>query len=53
MEPRPRSFHAVAAFFGLHVLFLCGPTLPIAFLSFPGPQGGLTFPMRGWSLNWF
>lgn len=53
MEPRPRSFHALAAFFGLYVLFLYGPTFTIAILSFQGPQGGLTFPMRGWSLNWF
>lgn len=53
MEQRPRSFYALAAFFGLYVLFLYGPTFTIAILSFQGPQGGLTFPMRGWSLNWF
>lgn len=53
MEPRPRSFYILAAFFGLFLLFLYGPTLTIAILSFQGPQGGLTFPMRGWSLHWF
>ena len=53
MEQRPRSFYVLAAFFGLYVLFLYGPTFTIAILSFQGPQGGLTFPMRGWSLNWF
>jgi putative spermidine/putrescine transport system permease protein len=53
MEPRPRSFYVLAAFFGLYVLFLYGPTITIAILSFQGPGGGLTFPMRGVSLNWF
>ena len=53
MEPRPRSFYILAAFFSLYVLFLYGPTITIAILSFQGPNGGLTFPMRGVSLNWF
>ena len=53
MEPRPRSFYVLAAFFGLFVLFLYGPTLTIAILSFQGPGGGLTFPMQGTSLHWF
>ncbi len=53
MERRPRSFYVLAAFFGLFVLFLYGPTLTIAILSFQGPQGGLTFPMNGVSTHWF
>jgi putative spermidine/putrescine transport system permease protein len=53
MEPRPRSFYLLACVFGLYVLFLYGPTITIAILSFQGPGGGLTFPMRGVSLNWF
>jgi putative spermidine/putrescine transport system permease protein len=53
MEPRPKSFYALAAVFGLFLLFLYGPTLTIAILSFQGPEGGLTFPMRGVSLHWF
>jgi putative spermidine/putrescine transport system permease protein len=53
MEPRPRSFYILAFVFGLYVLFLYGPTITIAILSFQGPGGGLTFPMRGVSLNWF
>ena len=53
MEPRPRSFWFLAAFFGLFLVFLYGPTVTIAILSFQGPQGGLTFPMRGTSLHWF
>jgi len=50
---RPRSFYALAVVFGLFVLFLYGPMLTIFVLSFQGPEGGLTFPMRGTSLHWF
>ena len=53
MEPRSRSFYVLTAFFGLFLLFLYGPTLTIALLSFQGPTGGLTFPMRGVSMHWF
>lgn len=53
MEKRSRSFYALAAFFGLFLLFLYGPTLTIGILSFQGPGGGLTFPMRGVSVHWF
>ena len=51
--PRPASFYALALVFALFVLFLYGPMLTIFVLSFQGPEGGLTFPMRGWSLHWF
>ena len=53
MEKRPASFYILAGFFGLFLLFLYGPTITIGILSFQGPQGGLTFPMRGWSTHWF
>jgi putative spermidine/putrescine transport system permease protein len=53
METRSRSFYILAAFFGLYVLFLYGPTITIGILSFQGPGGGLTFPMRGVSLHWY
>jgi putative spermidine/putrescine transport system permease protein len=53
MEKRPRSFYVLAAFFGLFLIFLYGPTITIAILSFQGPTGGLTFPMQGVSLHWF
>src|SRR5258706_10854421 len=49
---RPLSFYVLSAFFGLFVLFLYGPMSAIYILSFQGPSGGLTFPMRGWSLHW-
>jgi putative spermidine/putrescine transport system permease protein len=50
---RPLSFYLLGAFFLLFLLFLYGPTFTIGILSFQGPEGGLTFPMRGWSLHWF
>ena len=53
MEPRPKSFYILTAFFILFLVFLYGPTLTIGILSFQGPGGGLTFPMRGVSLHWF
>lgn len=53
MEPRPKSFYFLSAFFVLFLIFLYGPTITIAILSFQGPGGGLTFPMRGVSLHWF
>ena len=53
MEQRSRSFYILAAFFGLYVLFLYGPTITIGVLSFQGSGGGLTFPMRGVSLHWY
>jgi putative spermidine/putrescine transport system permease protein len=52
-EARPASFYALATVFALFVLFLYGPMITIFVLSFQGPEGGLTFPMRGVSLHWF
>jgi putative spermidine/putrescine transport system permease protein len=50
---RPASFWWLAAFFTLFVLFLYGPMFAIFVLSFQGPEGGLTFPLRGVSVHWF
>jgi putative spermidine/putrescine transport system permease protein len=52
-DRRPWTFYALAAFFTLFVLFLYGPMSAIYILSFQGPNGGLTFPMNGFSLHWF
>ena len=52
-ETRPTSFYVLATFFGAYVLFLYGPMIAIFVLSFQGPQGGLTFPMNGFSFHWF
>jgi len=47
------TFYALSAFFALFVAFLYGPMSAIYVLSFQGPTGGLTFPMRGYSTHWF
>jgi putative spermidine/putrescine transport system permease protein len=52
-DKRPWTFYVLAAFFTLFVLFLYGPMCAIYLLSFQGPNGGLTFPMHGASLQWF
>jgi putative spermidine/putrescine transport system permease protein len=52
-EQRSPGFWPLAIVFGLFVLFMYGPMLTIFVLSFQGPEGGLTFPMRGVSLHWF
>nr|MBP8150632.1 ABC transporter permease subunit [Xylophilus sp.] len=52
-ESRPRGFWPLAIVFALFVLFLYGPMITIFVLSFQGPEGGLTFPLRGVSLHWF
>ncbi len=52
-ERRPKGFWPLAAIFALFVLFLYGPMITIFVLSFQGPEGGLTFPLRGVSLHWF
>ena len=50
---RPWTFYVLAAFFTLFVVFLYGPMSAIYILSFQGQSGGLTFPMQGFSLDWF
>ena len=53
MNPRAPGFWPLAFVFALFVLFMYGPMLTIFVLSFQGPEGGLTFPLRGLSLHWF
>ena len=50
---RAPGFWPLAIVFGLFVAFLYGPMLTIFILSFQGPEGGMTFPLRGVSLHWF
>jgi len=52
-EKRPWTFYALASLCGLFLLFLYGPMLVVYLLSFQGPNGGVTFPMVGFSLTWF
>jgi putative spermidine/putrescine transport system permease protein len=50
---RSPGYWLLAALFAAFVLFLYGPMFAIFVLSFQGPEGGLTFPLRGVSLHWF
>lgn len=50
---RSKLFWPLTIFFALFVIFLYGPISTIIILSFQGPNGGLTFPMNGWSTHWF
>lgn len=43
----------LSIYFVLILLFLYGPIIVMAALSFQGPQGGMTFPMQGVSLYWW
>jgi len=52
LKKRPLSFYVLAAFLGLFILFLYGPLFTIIILSLQGPEGSLTFPMRGFSFYW-
>jgi len=51
-KKRPLSYYLLAGFFGLFVLFLYGPMSAVFLLSLQGPEGSLTFPMKGFSLMW-
>ncbi|HLN09979.1 MAG TPA: ABC transporter permease, partial [Xanthobacteraceae bacterium] len=53
MEARRPGFYWLVALFALFVVFLYGPMFTIVLLSFQGPDGGLTFPMNGFSFHWF
>ena len=53
LKKRDFSFYFCVTIFVVFILFLYGPTLTIILLSFQGPQGGLTFPMNGFSFHWF
>jgi putative spermidine/putrescine transport system permease protein len=52
-EGKAKGFWPLAIVFALFVLFLYGPVITIFVLSFQGPEGGLTFPMRGMSTHWY
>lgn len=50
---RTAGFWPLCLVFAVFVLFLYGPILAVLLLSFQGPEGGLTFPMRSVSTHWF
>lgn len=43
----------LAVYFLLFLLFLYGPMIVMAALSFQGPQGAVTFPMKGLGFHWW
>lgn len=43
----------LAVYFLLFLLFLYGPMIVMATLSFQGPQGAVTFPVRGLGFHWW
>ena len=53
MQSRPLSFYILAGLFALFVLFLYAPMLCVYILSFQGPTGGMSFPMQGFSFDWY
>jgi putative spermidine/putrescine transport system permease protein len=53
LKKRDFSFYFCLTIFVIFISFLYSPTLTIILLSFQGPQGGLTFPMNGFSFHWF
>jgi putative spermidine/putrescine transport system permease protein len=53
MIRRPLSFYVLSAIFALFLVFLYGPMACVYILSFQGPEGGMSFPMRGFSTVWF
>jgi len=50
---RPWTFYALGTLFVAYMVFLYGPMAVIYVLSFQGENGGVTFPMTGFSLVWF
>ena len=53
LNKKGKSDYFCWTFFIAFVIFLYGPTFTIVVLSFQGPEGGLTFPMNGFSFHWF
>ena len=43
----------LAVYFLVFLLFLYGPMIVMAALAFQGPQGTVTFPMRGLGVHWW
>jgi putative spermidine/putrescine transport system permease protein len=50
---RPASYYFLSLAFAIFLLFLYGPMICVYLLSFQGPDGGMSFPMRGFSTVWF
>ena len=44
---------ALIGYFLIFLLFLYGPILVMAVLSLQGPQGSITFPLKGFGIGWW
>jgi putative spermidine/putrescine transport system permease protein len=44
---------AFSVYYVVFLLFIYGPMFAMFVLSFQGPHGGVTFPMRGLSMHWW
>jgi putative spermidine/putrescine transport system permease protein len=42
-----------SVYYAIFLIFIYGPMIAMFILSFQGPQGGTSFPMRGWSFHWW
>ena len=42
-----------SVYYAIFLVFIYGPMIAMFVLSFQGPRGGNSFPMRGFSLHWY
>jgi putative spermidine/putrescine transport system permease protein len=50
---RARVKAGLSVYYVMFLVFIYGPMFAMFVLSFQGPRGGVTFPMRGISLHWW
>jgi putative spermidine/putrescine transport system permease protein len=50
---RVRVKVGLSVYYVMFLVFIYGPMFAMFVLSFQGPRGGVTFPMRGVSLHWW
>ena len=50
---RARVKAGLSVYYAVFLVFIYGPMFAMFVLSFQGPRGGVTFPMRGLSLHWW
>jgi putative spermidine/putrescine transport system permease protein len=50
---RARVKAGLSIYYAMFLVFIYGPMFAMFVLSFQGPRGGVTFPMRGISLHWW
>jgi putative spermidine/putrescine transport system permease protein len=53
MERGKWGRRSLVAYFCFFLLFLYGPMIVMAVLSLQGPLGSITFPLRGFSFDWW